>query len=66
MADILPLHEHCLVCDDPVEVGERFCSEKCKLEHEADLRRERSKNTLFMIVVIGLFAAVAAGYYFLG
>jgi predicted nucleic acid-binding Zn ribbon protein len=66
MAEVLPLHDHCAVCDDPIEVGERFCSDKCRLEHEKELRKERNKNTLFMVVVIGLFAAIAAGYYFLG
>lgn len=65
MAEILPLHDHCVECDDPIEVGERFCSDKCRTENEKQLRKERNKNTLFMVVVLGLFAAIAAGYYFL-
>jgi predicted nucleic acid-binding Zn ribbon protein len=63
MVEALPQHDHCLACDDPIEVGERFCSDKCRLEHEAELRKERNRNILFFSVVIVLFVVIMLGYY---
>jgi predicted nucleic acid-binding Zn ribbon protein len=51
LADILPDHDHCRVCDEPVEKGEEFCSELCKNEHAAQQRKERNRNWIFMAAV---------------
>jgi len=62
MAEALPQHDHCTECDEPIEVGNRYCSEECRLKHEAMLRKERNKNVIFLIIIVALFAAITAGY----
>jgi len=63
VADILPDHDHCKQCDDPVDKGEEFCSELCKDRHDAELRKERNRNYLFMgMVVVALVAIMLYRY----
>ena len=45
---LLPEHSHCLHCDDPVEVGQEYCSEECKVTAESEAKKERTKNMLFL------------------
>lgn len=66
VVESLPSHDHCEVCDDPIDLGERFCSDECRTANELELRKERNKNLLFMIVVISLFAAMTIGYFLFG
>ncbi|QLH75170.1 MAG: DUF2116 family Zn-ribbon domain-containing protein [Methanomassiliicoccales archaeon] len=66
MAENLPPHDHCVMCDDPIEVGERFCSDRCRSEHEAMLRKERDRNIYFLIGVVGLMIALALIFVFFG
>lgn len=54
------------MCDDPIEVGERFCSDRCRSEHEAMLRKERDRNIYFLIGVVGLMIALALIFVFFG
>ncbi len=61
---LLPQHSHCLNCDDPVEEGQQYCSEKCRLEAESQAKKDRNKNLLFIafaaaaLIVIGLMMAL--------
>ncbi len=44
---LLPEHSHCLHCDDPVDLGQEYCSEECRVQALAEVRRERNRNYLF-------------------
>ena len=55
MTDILPDHTHCIMCDDPIPVGEEFCSDKCKDEYRAKVKKETRRMNLFYV---GAIAAV--------
>jgi predicted nucleic acid-binding Zn ribbon protein len=54
---LLPEHSHCLNCDDPVEEGQEYCSEECRLKVESDARKERNKNYfLYGMIAVVLIA----------
>ena len=57
---LLPEHSHCLHCDDPVDEGQEYCSEECRLKANAEARKERNRNMFFFAV-----AAVALTIIFL-
>ena len=65
MAENLPEHDHCIMCDDPVEVGGRFCSELCQEEYEKGVRRDRNRNLLFVAAVIVILAVMGVALQFL-
>ncbi|OPY31247.1 MAG: hypothetical protein A4E32_01697 [Methanomassiliicoccales archaeon PtaU1.Bin124] len=60
---MLPDHDHCKTCDDPVEKGEEFCSELCRDRYNDEVRREKNKNYLFIAVVVILLVALLAARY---
>jgi predicted nucleic acid-binding Zn ribbon protein len=45
---MLPPHDHCIVCDAPVDVGEKYCSEACSDKKIAELRKEKRNYYLFI------------------
>ena len=63
MAELLPDHDHCKNCDDPVNLGEKFCSDLCRDKYESERRKERNQNYLFFAVVIILLVTVFAARY---
>jgi len=44
---LLPEHSHCLHCDDPVDLGQEYCSEEYRVQALAEVRKERNRNYLF-------------------
>lgn len=51
MTDLLPEHDHCLVCDDPVDLGQKFCSEKCADDFKVETKKEKLKSYLFLVAI---------------
>ncbi len=66
MTDILPDHTHCIMCDEPIPVGEEFCSEKCKEEYHTKVKKEASRMNYFYIAAIAIVVLITAAIYFLG
>jgi len=58
--ELLPEHSHCLNCDDPVDVGQEYCSDECRVQAENEVKRDRNRNMIFfgiagvMLVVVTL------------
>ncbi len=46
--DMLPPHDHCIVCDAPVDVGEKYCGDVCQDKQIALLRKEKRNYYLFI------------------
>jgi predicted nucleic acid-binding Zn ribbon protein len=46
--DMLPPHDHCTVCDAPVDVGEKYCGDVCHDKQMAQLRKEKRNYYLFI------------------
>ena len=46
--DMLPPHDHCIVCDTPVDVGEKYCSDACRDQKAAEMRKEKRNYYLFI------------------
>jgi predicted nucleic acid-binding Zn ribbon protein len=65
MADILPEHDHCQMCDDPVDVGMRYCSDLCKEKHDNEKKRQKNRNNVFFVVVAVLFVVLTLVAYIL-
>lgn len=65
MADILPDHGHCVVCDEPVDVGMEYCSDMCKEKREKEWKKQKNKNLLFFVAVGVLFVVLTLSAYFL-
>ncbi len=55
---LLPEHSHCLHCDDPVDVGQEYCSDACKAAADSEARKERTKNTIFFVIAGVLLVAI--------
>ncbi|WP_456482903.1 DUF2116 family Zn-ribbon domain-containing protein [Methanopyrus kandleri] len=53
MAERVPPHSHCIVCGAAIPEGERFCSEKCRMEYE---RRRKKAATLQWVLAGALIA----------
>lgn len=46
--ELLPPHDHCLVCDAPVDVGEKYCGDACKAADDVQKRKDKRNNYLFL------------------
>jgi predicted nucleic acid-binding Zn ribbon protein len=66
MTDILPDHTHCILCDEPIPVGEEFCSDKCKDEYGSKVKKEARRMNYFYIGAIGIVIAISLVVYILG
>ena len=50
-------HKHCIQCGKAIPLDEKFCSEKCKMEYEALLKRK--KMTLIInYLLMGFFIII--------
>jgi predicted nucleic acid-binding Zn ribbon protein len=54
MPEIVPQHNHCLVCGKSIIVGETLCSEQCKQKYSSMLRRRK----LIVYLMYGMLFAV--------
>ena len=66
MTDILPDHSHCAMCDEPIPVGEEFCSDKCKDEHKSKVKKESIRMNFFYIAAIVIVVIISLAVYLLG
>ena len=63
MTEMLPEHDHCQVCDDPVELGQKFCSQKCEDDHQRDTKREKLKNYLFLAAAVVVVIVLTVSFF---
>ena len=63
MTEILPEHDHCQVCDDPVELGQKFCSQKCEDDYQRDTKREKLKNYLFLAAAVVVVIVLTISFF---
>ena len=66
MTDILPDHTHCIMCDEPIPVGEEYCSDKCKDEYQSKIKKETRRMNYFYIAAIAIVLLISLTVYFLG
>jgi predicted nucleic acid-binding Zn ribbon protein len=59
----LPDHGHCENCGDPIEFGERFCSDECSNKYSNDDREEKNKEIRFYAIMAGAVVAAAVIVY---
>jgi len=65
MTDILPDHTHCIMCDEPIPVGEEYCSDKCKDEYQSKVKKEARRMNYFYIAAIAIVLLISLAFYFL-
>lgn len=65
MTDILPDHTHCILCDEPIPVGEDYCSDKCKDEYRSKIKKEARRMKYFYIAAIAIVLLISLTVYFL-
>jgi predicted nucleic acid-binding Zn ribbon protein len=65
MTDILPDHTHCIMCDEPIPVGEEYCSDKCKDEYQSKVKKEARRMNYFYIAAIAIVVLISLAFYFL-
>jgi predicted nucleic acid-binding Zn ribbon protein len=46
----LPPHSHCLECDDPVEEGIEYCSDRCREKSAAKKKKSSTRMWLFYAI----------------
>jgi predicted nucleic acid-binding Zn ribbon protein len=59
MPENLPDHTHCLECDAAIPWGKPYCSDKCDAEHKAKVKRQKNRNLLYTILLIGVIMSLA-------
>jgi len=61
MANVVPPHNHCLVCMKSIPVNEKLCSEECKQKYQSMMKKKR----LIVYFMYGVLAAMVAVVIFL-
>ena len=51
MTENLPEHDHCQICDDPIDLGQKFCSEKCQEDYQKEVKKEKLRSYLFLVAI---------------
>jgi predicted nucleic acid-binding Zn ribbon protein len=54
------------MCDEPIPVGEEFCSDKCKDEHKSKVKKESMRMNFFYIAAIVIVVIISLAVYLLG
>ena len=65
MAENLPEHDHCQICDDPIDLGQKFCSEKCREDYQKEVKKEKLRSYLFLAAVGVVVIAVTMTFLFI-
>jgi predicted nucleic acid-binding Zn ribbon protein len=66
MTDLLPDHTHCSMCDEPIPVGEEYCSDECKDEYNSTVKKEARRMNYFYAAAISIVLGISLAVYFLG
>ena len=66
MTDILPDHTHCTICDEPIPVGEEFCSDMCKDDYRSKVKKEARRMNYFYVAAITIVILISLAVYILG
>ena len=64
--NILPDHTHCVLCDEPIPVGEEFCSDKCRDEFQTKVKKEARRMNMFYVAAIAIVVLISLLVFFLG
>ncbi len=62
---MLPDHTHCLQCEAAIPWGRPYCSDKCEAERKAKVQRDKNKNLLFTVLLIGAIVCLGVLLMFL-
>jgi predicted nucleic acid-binding Zn ribbon protein len=63
LTENLPEHDHCQICDDPIDLGQKFCSEKCQEDYRKEAKKEKFRSYLFLLA-IGVVVIVVTATFF--
>jgi predicted nucleic acid-binding Zn ribbon protein len=63
LTENLPEHDHCQICDDPIDLGQKFCSEKCQEDYRKEAKKEKLRSYLFLLA-IGVVVIVVTATFF--
>jgi predicted nucleic acid-binding Zn ribbon protein len=65
MPENLPDHTHCLQCEAAIPEGRPFCSDACESAYREKAKKDRDRNTLFLVAAIAIVLVVALVTVFL-
>jgi len=54
MTEKLLQHRHCRFCERAINLKDEFCSEACRTQHQAFVRKKRNQLYILMAVAMGL------------
>jgi predicted nucleic acid-binding Zn ribbon protein len=63
MTENLPEHDHCQICDDPIDLGQKFCSEKCQEDYREEVKREKLRSYLFLVAIAVVVIVVTSTFF---
>ena len=61
MAERIPQHKHCNNCGKAVPVSETLCSENCKEQWEAVIKKRMLHYRIFLLSVAAVIALMVFG-----
>jgi len=61
MAEIVPPHNHCIMCMKSIPVGETLCSDECRKKYQARLKKQKL-SMLFLWAIVIAFIVVLLVY----
>jgi predicted nucleic acid-binding Zn ribbon protein len=63
LTENLPEHDHCQICDDPIDLGQKFCSEKCKEDYQKEVKKEKLRSYLFLVAIAVVVIVVTSTFF---
>ena len=54
LAEGVPVHKHCLICQNPIPIKNDFCSTECREEYE----KKASKRNMWLYIWLAITAIV--------
>jgi predicted nucleic acid-binding Zn ribbon protein len=54
------------MCDEPIPVGEEFCSDKCKDDYQSKVKKEARRMNYFYVAAIAIVVLISVAIYILG
>ncbi|WP_455392702.1 DUF2116 family Zn-ribbon domain-containing protein [[Eubacterium] cellulosolvens] len=56
-------HRHCQVCSKAIPISEEFCSEECKVEFEALIKKRKTYIYIIYATMILIIAVMFLSYF---
>jgi predicted nucleic acid-binding Zn ribbon protein len=61
MTNIIPAHNHCMICMKAIPASETLCSDECKQKYQKMLKKKRYTLLFLWVMIIAVIAVLFYG-----